>query len=100
MLPHDHPVEARLGLAVCTGLAQVHLDAEGAAVDLRGPQHDQVVQQAVEAMAADRLLRRAERLQHVGNGLLVVDRQSVAQRWRSEEHTSELQSLMRISYAV
>src|SRR3546814_16222474 len=29
-------------------------------------------------------------------GRLVIDRT----RWRSEEHTSELQSLMRISYAV
>src|SRR3546814_7536564 len=26
--------------------------------------------------------------------------QKIPQRWRSEEHTSELQSLMRISYAV
>src|SRR3546814_2913815 len=26
--------------------------------------------------------------------------QDIEQRWRSEEHTSELQSLMRISYAV
>src|SRR3546814_7989058 len=29
-----------------------------------------------------------------------VDRKTFSVRWRSEEHTSELQSLMRISYAV
>src|SRR3546814_10777187 len=28
------------------------------------------------------------------------DDRLIAERWRSEEHTSELQSLMRISYAV
>src|SRR3546814_7679895 len=35
-----------------------------------------------------------------GAGAAVVDRLSGAQGGRSEEHTSELQSLMRISYAV
>src|SRR3546814_9715925 len=29
-----------------------------------------------------------------------LERQQPERRWRSEEHTSELQSLMRISYAV
>src|SRR3546814_8527816 len=29
-----------------------------------------------------------------------LDRQRLRRQWRSEEHTSELQSLMRISYAV
>src|SRR3546814_6735447 len=40
-----------------------------------------------------------------GQGLVAFDAQgeiepALAERWRSEEHTSELQSLMRISYAV
>src|SRR3546814_8877408 len=39
----------------------------------------------------------AEDFVHAGDGLLVMDCRT---RCRSEEHTSELQSLMRISYAV
>src|SRR3546814_9522944 len=35
-----------------------------------------------------------------GNGDAVPDLQAVGRNFRSEEHTSELQSLMRISYAV
>src|SRR3546814_3733828 len=46
-------------------------------------------------MAGDRHLK----LEHaVTNGILLA--QSDAEQVRSEEHTSELQSLMRISYAV
>src|SRR3546814_5245827 len=43
-------------------------------------------------LAARALIDMAERR----NRLLAY----IAERWRSEEHTSELQSLMRISYAV
>src|SRR3546814_3338184 len=43
----------------------------------------------------DRILRRMHRL--IGDDL---DRHAIARFQRSEEHTSELQSLMRISYAV
>src|SRR3546814_4677314 len=45
--------------------------------------------------------RLAWRLQRIGDGL-ALDRDSIAYSCgrRSEEHTSELQSLMRISYAV
>src|SRR3546814_1213386 len=35
-----------------------------------------------------------------GEGIIVVDQADVLDQLRSEEHTSELQSLMRISYAV
>src|SRR3546814_1095619 len=41
----------------------------------------------------------AQRRRDLGEGAVVADRDLV-QRERSEEHTSELQSLMRISYAV
>src|SRR3546814_9305368 len=44
-----------------------------------------------------RKYRDTQRRQHF---LQVLVEQRVAQRLRSEEHTSELQSLMRISYAV
>src|SRR3546814_8786341 len=36
----------------------------------------------------------------IGTAAPVTPRWEPAGRWRSEEHTSELQSLMRISYAV
>src|SRR3546814_4426010 len=35
-----------------------------------------------------------------GHGSCAAARRAGCSRWRSEEHTSELQSLMRISYAV
>src|SRR3546814_2061560 len=56
----------------------------------------------VEALAADRHLRVSHRLEESA-GLPEVRGQPGQlhrQRRRSEEHTSELQSLMRISYAV
>src|SRR3546814_14001765 len=43
---------------------------------------------------------RLHRLQHPGPDLAHSGRGRAAWRGRSEEHTSELQSLMRISYAV
>src|SRR3546814_9293284 len=84
------------------------------------PQHHYVMQAALRAL--DRWVRTgeappiAERLQVSDSGALVLDahgnaRGGVRSPWvdvptaqlsglRSEEHTSELQSLMRISYAV
>src|SRR3546814_5881985 len=44
--------------------------------------------------AARHLARARDRADHR------ADRQILGRAWRSEEHTSELQSLMRISYAV
>src|SRR3546814_5936083 len=54
----------------------------------------------------DRLLRsvidpdRLERLRRGGRALRSVEVSEIRETHRSEEHTSELQSLMRISYAV
>src|SRR3546814_8434213 len=55
---------------------------------------------------ADKVVQRFERSGGVGHGMSFLRRTngreppSVPPRRRSEEHTSELQSLMRISYAV
>src|SRR3546814_9409691 len=49
--------------------------------------------------ALHRVLRQAG-ADAAGDGLELADRSLVATAVRSEEHTSELQSLMRISYAV
>src|SRR3546814_2095140 len=46
------------------------------------------------------VVRVPEHLQHVAQGANRRERRRALQRPRSEEHTSELQSLMRISYAV
>src|SRR3546814_12255721 len=58
----------------------------------RDPARDRAVEGAERAVA-DRIVRGIERDGAVQEGLLIL-------RHRSEEHTSELQSLMRISYAV
>src|SRR3546814_5408994 len=47
-----------------------------------------------------RPIGRIERIEEDVRGLRVIGRLSGASGPRSEEHTSELQSLMRISYAV
>src|SRR3546814_8195021 len=44
--------------------------------------------------------RRAQQMGRGGRSLRAVQRRARGARGRSEEHTSELQSLMRISYAV
>src|SRR3546814_8710843 len=73
----------------------------------RTPQRDQHYPQAVVAGIAagarvDPLQQRLERERDVVDALAAVFARGdeVEQRTRSEEHTSELQSLMRISYAV
>src|SRR3546814_8752735 len=48
----------------------------------------------------DGLQRRRAAHRMAGGGVAVVEQQVRARPRRSEEHTSELQSLMRISYAV
>src|SRR3546814_4276887 len=59
------------------------------------------VLQAGERLARTVGVQRAERAVVAGvHGLQHVDRLRAAHQPRSEEHTSELQSLMRISYAV
>src|SRR3546814_9423568 len=42
----------------------------------------------------------SDRNEHQETGIGLPDRDTLAAHFRSEEHTSELQSLMRISYAV
>src|SRR3546814_8948405 len=54
---------------------------------------------ALDAVQLHRPHQRRVR-RHRGLGLRWILRQPRTQRIRSEEHTSELQSLMRISYAV
>src|SRR3546814_2127720 len=44
--------------------------------------------------------KSAVRLTPVGEGIVTQAQKVLAQAQRSEEHTSELQSLMRLSYAV
>src|SRR3546814_4662028 len=50
--------------------------------------------------AEDRRIGRADNAEHRAVGVDDADRHLRAAVERSEEHTSELQSLMRISYAV
>src|SRR3546814_2770116 len=61
-------------------------------------------------MGNDRVLHRGELYHHQHQPMIVIKvaafdaqkfgKEKIAFRFRSEEHTSELQSLMRISYAV
>src|SRR3546814_9938722 len=70
--------------------------AEGALLGIERALRRRVVQ--IDGVRVEHFeLHHAERV--AGTGLL-NDRQRLAAAGRSEEHTSELQSLMRISYAV
>src|SRR3546814_6798126 len=72
---------------------------QDAALDERlAPRQQGADGQRALADAADHLL--AAGLDALGDGDLALARQQFHRAHRSEEHTSELQSLMRISYAV
>src|SRR3546814_7693344 len=65
------------------------------------PGGDVIVVVAVGDRAADRQQQHLrQRMRHTPRIARVLDLRKMLQKRRSEEHTSELQSLMRISYAV
>src|SRR3546814_8200649 len=90
---------ANLKSATLAGAGSLQIDkleGQRAMVGLRGPGRV-----AVGEIAADRL-----QVAMIGNGTMTLGgtvktaRMTLSGAGRSEEHTSELQSLMRISYAV
>src|SRR3546814_4187895 len=70
----------------------------------RTPQHPAMVQALPEQAQAVRSPagppRTVAAVSTQGAGQTLAERRNLAEIMRSEEHTSELQSLMRISYAV
>src|SRR3546814_9107290 len=93
---------------VCSSdLVVEHVDPEAVSGAPREPRLE-VAAEIVIAQNVDLqqkvVLCRFDRLEHGGKGFLAVlqqlDAVAAGERQRSEEHTSELQSLMRISYAV
>src|SRR3546814_6991871 len=91
--------EVRVVVAVLTVGAEAGVDRGDRAIDRR---HGGKI--AIRALAKGLLRNRQDLLQdRAVEGESAGDRgaiASAAQQLRSEEHTSELQSLMRISYAV
>src|SRR3546814_8180885 len=86
-----HPRRQGRGEAGRTGGVGVHVGADLEAFAMRGLDHG-------DRLRHLRPVLLASRLQVVGLGALPGGARDVD--GRSEEHTSELQSLMRISYAV
>src|SRR3546814_1646236 len=95
---------------VLAGRAEIAL-REAAGFDFIGLQQDAslhtLLQQSAQQMGTPLRLRIQVRsfeaicrMIHTGMGIGVLPEQVVRNYLRSEEHTSELQSLMRISYAV
>src|SRR3546814_2386264 len=67
-----------------------------------GPEPD-ILAQAQESLAADALLHHDREVHRIAERPVIGPQrlvQRLGEAGRSEEHTSELQSLMRISYAV
>src|SRR3546814_7651790 len=92
----EEGAQRRLAIARCPDLARVGKGARHAA-------HEQVGAiigvGVVERGVPARLAVIAGRVDEEDRGVALFDRGGLG-RLRSEEHTSELQSLMRISYAV
>src|SRR3546814_8502022 len=84
----DAEVE-RSGFARCVdaGLYEPHIFLENRVLG-RDPEREDAVEPALD------------RRQLVEQGAMLIDKLQACDDLRSEEHTSELQSLMRISYAV
>src|SRR3546814_6798546 len=80
--------------AMVDGWAGYSEDEETLTRVFLSPQHKACAQAVMSAMRAAGMTARIDA---IGN---VVGRYEAAGHERSEEHTSELQSLMRISYAV
>src|SRR3546814_3816104 len=94
-----HPVEAGV-LGDAVGGLQLMLEQRQCLVEtvLRDQQPPA---RALQLPAPDRIVRRLDRVEHRACARQVLRQdQRIGQRGRSEEHTSELQSLMRSSYAV
>src|SRR3546814_3633719 len=89
----DHP--ARAHALVIAGF-QLQIGFEIARL---GDVGDHVYDAAGGVAAIERALRSAQHLYPLDIEILMLE-QAIADQRRSEEHTSELQSLMRISYAV
>ncbi len=71
--PDHQAVQALVAFAVFPGFAGVHLHAEAALVDLRGAQHHQVMQLAIQAMGVDQAVDLAQAVEDLGDGLQQVD---------------------------
>src|SRR5262249_56955433 len=65
--PGRQQVDALLGLALAAGFGRMHVDAVGAAVDLRGADLDEFHQARLEA-GGDRERRAGPHLHDVGGG--------------------------------
>ena len=71
--PGVERVEPLLGLARGTGVDSVHVDAVGAAVDLRRAQLQQVHERVIEAAGGEMLLEREHCLQRAPAELLIIN---------------------------
>src|SRR3546814_940750 len=90
-----HEARADLGLAIALVLADAFGIVDGRCADARGGAHIVSAQGAGQRQAPGR-----ERLAPADGRFPFARDGARVQRTRSEEHTSELQSLMSISYAV
>jgi len=72
--PDRHVMQAQLALSVQLGLLDVHVEAEGAAIELRRPDVDQVGQRPVDTAASrDRHAELLELLDQIGRVRRVVE---------------------------
>src|SRR3546814_4113693 len=65
-----------------------------------GADQDENQRRQIEGMAADQITGVQHPIHVVASDDVTEQHEADEQAYRSEEHTSELQSLMRISYAV
>src|SRR3546814_13982063 len=108
LVPYTTLFRSPLDLARCRGAAEIRRQTKllEADEDAGRARHDAGANQHVRCDASrcwgktQVLDPTAQKLAHQGHGLGVENPPPRSDLHRSEEHTSELQSLMRISYAV
>src|SRR5260370_14211578 len=69
-MPCVEQIEPLLGLAAGARLARMHMDAIGAAIDLRGARLDQIDQRMVEPALPHVILERHQRLHPLARGFV------------------------------
>src|SRR6185295_15332005 len=68
LAPRAENIEPFRALAMLAGIRCMIMDAEGAAVDLRGPHHDKLLQQRFQTIVLNRLSEVDPRLHRGGTG--------------------------------
>src|SRR3546814_5404054 len=93
-------IDRREDMAAIEGLAEARIGAIAFAPAMFGDRRETARIEAVEVVAGQDVDHTRDRIRAIDRRGAGLEHLDLPDHRRSEEHTSELQSLMRISYAV